>query len=129
MERRGGLAVADIFLAYAREDRAMAERIAQLLAAEGFNVAWDIEIEPGDQWDEYIERTITEAKATVVLWSKASVKSRWVRDEARMAEAQSKYVPVSIEDAPFPIGLGGVQAANLIGWRGDPNHAAWRKLT
>ena len=121
--------MADIFLAYAREDRALAERIAQLLATEGFNVAWDIEIEPGDQWDEYIERTITEAKAAVVLWSKASVKSRWVRDEARMAEAQSKYVPVSIEDAPFPIGLGGVQAANLIGWRGDASHSDWRKLT
>jgi len=42
--------MADVFLSYAREDQAFAQRLAQALEAEGFSVWWDRTIPPGKTW-------------------------------------------------------------------------------
>ena len=44
-----------------------------------------------------------EAKAVVVLWSKKSVVSRWVRAEATLADRNRTLVPVMIEACERPI--------------------------
>ena len=75
--------MADIFLSYAREDRAGAERIAQALAGRGYNVWWDRDIPAGPSYTQVIEQALTSAKCVLVLWSAASVASSWVQDEAR----------------------------------------------
>jgi TIR domain len=84
--------MADIFLSYAREDRASAERIAQTLAGRG-NVWWDPDLPAGPNYTQVIEQALTSAKCVLVLWSAASVVSTWVQDEAR--EAQERGVLVA----------------------------------
>ena len=72
----------DIFLSYARQDRPAARIFAESFVQEGFNVWWDASLHSGETFDEVIEQRLRDAGAVVVLWSKASVASRWVRAEA-----------------------------------------------
>ena len=40
---------------------------------------------PGKAFDEVIEVELTAARCAIVLWSKAAIASRWVREEAQDA--------------------------------------------
>jgi uncharacterized membrane protein YhaH (DUF805 family) len=117
--------MADVFISYAREDRARAEQVARGLEAVGLQAFWDTDIPPGQTWADYIEGKLTACKAVVVLWSEHSTKSQWVREEARMGRDKSKLIPVLIDGSQMPFGFGEVQAANLAAWRGETNHPEW----
>lgn len=117
--------MADIFVSYAREDRAFAERIARGLGAMGLDVFWDTEIPPGQTWADYIEGKLTQCRAVIVLWSQHSTKSQWVREEARMGREKAKLIPVMLDGSPAPFGFGEVQAADLSAWTGDTSHPDW----
>ncbi|MFT3729532.1 MAG: toll/interleukin-1 receptor domain-containing protein [Terricaulis sp.] len=118
----------DIFLSYAREDRARAEQVAQGLQAAGLAVFWDNEIPPGKTWADYIEEKLTQCRALIVLWSEHSTKSQWVREEARMGRDKGVLIPVMIDAAQPPFGFGEVQAANLSDWTGDASDPRWQRL-
>jgi hypothetical protein len=75
----------DIFLSYSRVDQAIAQRFAEAFQQEGFSVWWDVVLKAGEAYDEVTEKALNDAKAVVVLWSKNSVGSRWVRAEATQA--------------------------------------------
>ncbi|MGE0664742.1 MAG: TIR domain-containing protein [Hyphomonadaceae bacterium] len=116
----------DVFISYAREDAAQAERIARGLEAAGLSVFWDNEIPPGQTWADYIETKLNQCAAAIVLWSSNSTKSQWVREEARMG--RSKLIPARLDTAEAPFGFGDVQAADLSRWNGDYNHPEWRRF-
>ena len=94
---------ADIFLSYSREDQATARRFAEALQREGFSVWWDQALDAGENFDKVTEQALKEAKAVVVLWSKKSVDSQWVRAEATQADRYGTLVPVTIEPCNRPI--------------------------
>jgi hypothetical protein len=98
--------MADVFLSYAREDSARAEQIANGLQAAGMDVFWDNEIPPGTTWADYIESKLNQCKALIVLWSEHSTKSQWVREEARLGRDRGCLIPVLIDAAQPPFGLG-----------------------
>lgn len=116
----------DVFISYAREDNAQAERIARGLEAAGVSVFWDNEIPPGQTWADYIESKLNQCSAAVVLWSERSTKSQWVREEARMG--RSKLIPARLDASEPPFGFGDVQAADLSSWGGDYNHPQWGRF-
>ncbi len=116
----------DVFISYAREDGAQAERIARGLEAMGLSVFWDNEIPPGQTWADYIEDKLNQCNVAVVLWSQHSTKSQWVREEARMG--RSKLIPAKLDVAEPPFGFGDVQAADLSHWAGDYNHPEWGRF-
>lgn len=118
--------MADVFLSYAREDRAYAQQIAQGLQANGLIVFWDIEIPPGASWADHIEHKLADSKAQVVLWSANSTKSQWVREEARMGRDKGVLIPAMIDGSNAPLGFGEVQAADLSAWNGEADSAQWR---
>ena len=74
--------MADIFVSYSREDRKRVAPLIELLESLGLSVWWDREIKPGDDFEGNIDKAILDARCVVVVWSKHSVKSRWVRNEA-----------------------------------------------
>lgn len=119
--------MADVFISYSREDRARSDQIAQALQQAGVDVFWDNEIPPGQTWADYIEDKLVGCKAVLVLWSAASTRSQWVREEARMGRDKSKLIPVLLDDSPAPFGFGEVQADNLKDWNGQPNHPDWER--
>lgn len=118
--------MSDVFISYAREDSAQAERIARGLEATGLSVFWDNEIPPGQTWADYIEGKLNQCSVAVVLWSENSTKSQWVREEARMGRA--KLIPAKLDLADPPFGFGDVQAADLSHWAGDYNHPEWGRF-
>jgi TolB-like protein len=115
----------DIFLSYNREDQARAKLFAEAFEAEGFKVWWDVGLRTGEAYDEVTETALRTAKAVVVLWSKKSVQSRWVRAEATLADRNKTLVPCMIEPCERPIMFELTQTAELSRWDGSPTDKAW----
>jgi TIR domain-containing protein/Big-like domain-containing protein len=117
--------MADIFISYANEDRETAARFAQLLESVGWRVWWDRRIPAGRTWRSILEDALREMRCLVVLWSKNSVQSPWVTEEAEEARRLGKtIVPVLIERVEPPIGFRGIQAADLADWNGSTDDPA-----
>lgn len=115
--------MADVFISYAREDRAFAARLAHRLEAGGRTVWWDREILPGKDFAQLIAAELARAKAVVVLWSPASAKSGWVRDEAHEGLERGALVPVLVGVAEPPIGYRSIHAVDLTAWEGEEHPA------
>lgn len=102
--------MSDIFLSYAREDRPVAQFLAQALERSGFTVFWDRDLMSGDDFEQVLGAELDEARAVVVLWSSSSVKSGWVRDEAASASERRVLVPVQLNGTLPPLGFRSLHA-------------------
>jgi len=120
--------VSDIFVSYASADRDRARAVAQALTDQGWSVWWDRTIPPGRQFDEVIEEALDSARCVVVLWSRASVASQWVKTEAAEAMRRKILVPVLIEDVKIPLEFRRLQAADLSTWTGGSTHEEVQKF-
>src|SRR4029077_18148991 len=123
-----GDVVRDVFISYARGDKPKAELLAQALGREGFSVWWDRKIPPGKSYGQVIEQALNSAKCIVVLWSKESIASDWVKDEAAEGVSRGILIPAMIEDVTPPLGFRQFQTANLTGWKGDSAHPELQEL-
>lgn len=121
--------MADIFISYTKSDADIARRVIRALEVQGFSTWWDDRIVPVERWDATIESEISASLAVLVLWTKASAKSQWVRSEAQYALENKKLVPVLMEECSPPLAFSLVQAINLSRWSGDTDHPLWRKVT
>jgi TIR domain-containing protein len=110
--------MSDIFLSYAKEDRARARVVAHVLEVEGWSIFWDRTIPIGKTWRETIEKELSQARCVIVLWSKASIESGWVQEEADDGARRGVLVPVLIENVLPPMGFRSMQAADLSDWDG-----------
>lgn len=121
--------MADVFISYKREDKALAMAMAEALKAEGFSTWWDDRLVPAQHWDEGIESGIRDAAAVLVLWTPLSVTSEWVRTEAEFAKRANKLVPVLRQPCQPPLSFLLIQAADLSRWDGqDRDDRNWRRL-
>lgn len=120
--------MSDVFISYAREDEPTAHVLATALESIGWSVWWDRRIPAGTEFSHVIEHELTNARSVIVLWSKQSIASRYVRDEAGAAERRSVLIPALIESVEPPLGFRQTQTANLIGWTGDGPHPGFDKI-
>ena len=120
--------MADIFISYANEDRPRVEQIAKTLEKQGWSVWWDRTIPPGRTFDEVIEEALDSARCVIVIWSKASVASNWVKTEASEGARRGILVPVLIEDVQIPLEFRRVQAADLMNWETEKGHPGFLSL-
>ena len=110
--------MSQIFLSYARDDVDPARQLADGLAQAGHDVWWDRHLHGGSRFDREIEEALGNAEAVVVLWSKASLDSAWVKDEAAEARDFERLVPVSIGSAKPPLGFRQFHTIDLGSWNG-----------
>ncbi|HEX5961869.1 MAG TPA: TIR domain-containing protein [Rhodanobacteraceae bacterium] len=115
--------MADVFISYARADKARVAPLVKAIEAKGWSVWWDPEIAPGREFDDEIDTELMSAKAVLVVWTPTSVTSRWVRGEARDAADRNVLVPVRFEQARLPIDVRAIHTTDLDDWRGDPGSA------
>ncbi|AMY07744.1 TIR domain protein [Luteitalea pratensis] len=118
--------VADIFLSYAREDIARVRLIVAALESHGWTVFWDRHIPHGQDFNAYLQARLDEAKCVIVAWSKASIASQFVRDEA--GEGKLRLVPLLLADVRPPLGFRQLQTANLTDWSGDASHEEFSRF-
>jgi formylglycine-generating enzyme required for sulfatase activity len=62
------------------------------------------------------------------MWSKRSVESRYVKDEATYALNRKKLVPVAIEKVEVPFRFEGLHTPNLLAWDGADESSEFRNL-
>jgi hypothetical protein len=120
--------MSDIFISYARADKEKAELLANAFSRKGWSVWWDREIPPGKSFDETIENALSSARCVVVLWSKTSVSSRWVKTEAAEGAERGILVPALIDDVKIPLEFKRIEAADLSDWQGDSSHREFDQL-
>ena len=112
--------MADVFVSYARADKARVAPLVAAIEAKGWSVWWDPDISPGQEFDDQIEAEIEAALAVLVIWTPTSVASRWVRGEAREAAERNILVPVRFEQARLPMDVRAIHTTDLDGWGDDP---------
>jgi hypothetical protein len=114
----------DLFISYAREDRDTAHALAEALQRHGIDAWWDRELTGGGDFAHEIEQHLRAAPVAVVLWSAASVRSDFVRDESSRARDMHKLLPVRIAPVDLPLGFGTLHTLELLDWDGDPQDPA-----
>lgn len=120
--------MADIFLAYSRANSKKAGQFREAFEKEGFSVFVDVDMPAGVRWREHIEKQLNSCSVLVVLWSKTSVKSDYVKEEADIAKDRQKLFPVMITKCELPYGFRSFQTIDLTSWRADPNAPQWKRL-
>lgn len=118
----------DIFLSYDHDDFSTASRFAEGFEREGLTVWWDASLRSGEAFDAAIESALKSAKAVVVLWSRTSVQSRWVRAEATLADRNRTLVPAMIEPCDRPIMFELTHTVDLSRWNGDAADRTWQSF-
>jgi adenylate cyclase len=120
--------MADVFVSYARTDKALVAPLVAAIEAQGWSVWWDPAIAPGQEFDGRIDAELDAAAAVLVVWTPTSVASRWVRGEAREAAERGVLVPVRFQGARLPIDVRAIHTTDLDGWNEDPGSPACRDL-
>ena len=112
--------MADVFVSYARRDKARVAPLVAAIEAKGWSVWWDPEIRPGQEFDRQIVAELEIATAVLVVWTPFSVESRWVRGEAREGAERGILVPVRFDRAEMPIDVRTFHTTDLDDWRENP---------
>jgi TolB-like protein/Tfp pilus assembly protein PilF len=102
-----------VFVSYSRDDRKRALPVIQLLESAGYAVWWDGKLEGGERFAASTARALDTARAVVVLWSKTSIASHWVHDEATGGRDRKCLVPLSLDGSDAPLGFRQFQMINI----------------
>ena len=99
------------FVSYSRADKDFVLRLCQDLRAAGASIWLDqLDIHPGEEWDEAIERGLSECGRMLVVLSPNSVTSENVLDEIGSALSKKKtIIPVLYRDCEIPYRLNRIQ--------------------
>lgn len=117
-----------LFMSYAHADAKRAEAIAAALAQRGYTVWWDTMIEGGASFARSIREALEAADAVVVLWSKTSIDSDWVADEAAQGRDRKRLVPLSLDGSLPPLGFRQYQTIDLSGRAVKPSAAQVERI-
>jgi hypothetical protein len=117
-----------LFFSYASADRALAEKIVTALSGRGYAVWWDRHIEGGSAYARMIEGALFDCEVVIVAWSRASLDSNWVRDEAEYGRDHRRLVPIRLDDVEPPLGFRQFQMVDFTGWDGRAGSAPFARL-
>lgn len=99
----------NVFISYNKKDNEIAREIALFLTAEDISVWFDEwEISAGDSIIEEINSGLSGCTHFIIIWSKNSAKSNWVKKELEVILSKAikdrfpRIVPVRIDKEPLP---------------------------
>ena len=118
----------DIVVSYAREDQQWVEGFAKVLESRGWSVWWDRYLPGGEPFDAGIKKELDSTKCVIVVWSKHSVESDWVKEEAAEAIKRKIILPLRIDDVDLPFGFSRLHTHSLMGWREDSTYVGFTQL-
>lgn len=66
-------------------------------------VWWDHTLRAGQEWSDVIEQALDAASCVVVLWSANSIRSEWVKLEAREGRRRRILAPAFLDSVILPL--------------------------
>ncbi|RYY17262.1 MAG: toll/interleukin-1 receptor domain-containing protein, partial [Chitinophagaceae bacterium] len=108
--------MADIFISYSSKDRAAIKRISGFFESEGWTTWWDRQIPIAESFEDVLMAELARSKCVVVVWSKNSVKSPWVKREVELALSSKKLVPVLLRPVNIPDAFKHIETAFPDSW-------------
>ena len=105
-----------LFISYARDDTPMVEPLVKCLREHGFKVTWDNDLPYGKRYREVLRAQIEAADRVIVAWTRGSVDSLWVQQEADLAFKQQKLLPLRFETVEPPMPFGAIQSGDFAEW-------------
>jgi WD40 repeat protein len=128
-DRKELVAMHDVFISYARGDRSRVKRLADaLVAARGWSVWWDPELEAGEAFPRRIQEAVGDSRCVLVVWSARSVASDWVAAEATEGWERDILVPVRLDDCEPPMPFRQTHTVDLGLWKGSTADGAFLEL-
>jgi hypothetical protein len=118
-----------IFISYSRNDLVYVQKLVNALRDQGFNPWVDLdELRTGTLWRERLYKQIKTCDAYLVILSRGSSRSHWVKEELILAmKSRKPLFPVMLEDLPgdadLLFGIQTVQYEDVKG--GQPPSAAF----
>jgi TIR domain len=109
--------MADLFISAAHEDEARIRPLVYALEQYGWSVFWDRRIPAGQTWRSYISQALIDASCVIVAWSRHSIVSRWVVEEADEGQKRGILIPVLLDSVELLIGFRSIQAADMTDWQ------------
>jgi formylglycine-generating enzyme required for sulfatase activity len=121
--------MSDIFLTYVSEDRERVRPLIEALTQTGWSVFWDRSLPAGRSWQEVLEEELGTVRSLVVVWSKNSIKRKWVIEEAEGGiRKRLPIFPVLLDRVLPPVRFRSMQTVNLSAWDGATNSFAFQNL-
>ncbi|MEI7748550.1 MAG: SUMF1/EgtB/PvdO family nonheme iron enzyme [Chlorobiaceae bacterium] len=118
----------DIFISYSHKDEYRVRPIIEELEKRGRSVFWDMHIPAAQTWHNYIGEALNTSSCVLVVWSRHSIISESVIEEAVIAKKRGVLVPVRIDDIDPPLGFSLIQSPNLSDWKNNSAHPAFQLL-
>jgi WD40 repeat protein len=123
------MAMYDVFISYAREDKPQVKRLADAFtAARGWSVWWDQRLRSGERFPREIQDAVTHSRCVLVVWSPRSVDSDWVCAEATEGWQRGILVPLQVEDCEPPLPFRQTETADFSDWNGAETSPLFLKL-
>lgn len=89
----------DVFISYSRKDQDIAKRLHTDLNAAGLRPWIDDVIQLGESWEKSISDAINASDAILVIASKNTFESEWVRTEVEKAnKSQKPIIPFVVSE-------------------------------
>jgi hypothetical protein len=109
--------MADVFIAYARLNAAIADQVSSALVEAGFTVFKDITISVvGEKWFDRIANEIQSAKCVLVLWTPESCNSGWVYGEVETSNQVGNLFSVKCDDVSLKYPMNIWAAKAFVEW-------------
>jgi len=99
--------MAQVFISYSKDDRKVAERIAEELRQAGIKVFDDRQLAPGEDLEARLHDELKRAAYVLLLLSPSYLKSAWATKELEAAalsesEGGPRLIPLVVADTPIP---------------------------
>jgi hypothetical protein len=92
--------MADVFISYAAQQRALTEGVARAVEDSGYSVWWDTDLLANQSFRNEIDKQLDASRAVIIIWTPQSVGSQWVLAEADHAWRQGKLINTHTADLP-----------------------------
>ena len=120
--------MSDIVVSYDRRDKDRVAFLVEEIRRRGWEVWWDRDLQPADDFADTVQQKINEARCVLVVWTSYSVESRWVRSEATLAHDRHILIPVLLDVVDIPIPFNTIDAIDLASWPDTPSIAEMERL-
>ncbi len=120
--------MSDIFISYSRNNKPWVKKLAAALEADGYDVWWDPQILPGQDYETVISEALETVKCVITVWSNDSVKSTWVKAESNKGLERNILVPILYQDVTPPMPFGRIHSADFRNWNEKAQNDCYQDL-